>query len=707
MPLMKTKDKVCLGTGAAHGATLLFAALAAAFSSAFAETREAQKKDVEVVAVYYPHWHKYPKGTEWFGPDWENGEWAFVKSARPRFPGHHQPIVPMPGYLDGADPQDVAKEIALASNAGIDVFLYDYYFYNGQVTQEEAIEKGFLQAPNRNRMKFALMWCYHERFDQFRPDVDKPRTPLMSLAHTPEEFLGLIDLSIARYFNRPEYWCKDGKLFFSIYNAMYLWEKWGKDAAKVRAAIDEARRRVRAAGLGEMHFNAQNVRPDQASIAVAMGFDSLTDYGFGAGNAPNYGARVKAGEWCFDYAELTEPLRKHWAKMQQTGLPYFPIVPTGWDSSPRCRLDVKFPWPQGARYPYCGTITNNTPDLFEANLRAARDAVRSDPKKPGVVYINAWNEYTEGCYMLPDRFYTDGFLRAVASVFGRSPASEYVFTDVATKRLFTAPSATRENVAYGTHLRQKLDVFLPPGARGATPAVIYLHPGGWTGGARIDRIVGHAVRPLLDRGVAVVAVDYRYVQEAPRGGTKPPVTVCLEDCEAAVRFVQAHAQEWNIDVKRLALAGGSAGACTALYLGLKDDNALGFVALGPINAQTSLDPRQTRERIPNATYGGHAFGYRTFDDWLAHRADVLPWIEKLSPAALAEKVDSARAPKIFLQYDSIPAAGALVKDPTHSGAFGSLFKEICDRRGVACEVFVDPKPYYAETFRRLADALLK
>ena len=49
---------------------------------------------VEVMAVYYPHWHSYPKGNEWFKDrwDWSEGEWAFVKDAKPRFSGHQQAV---------------------------------------------------------------------------------------------------------------------------------------------------------------------------------------------------------------------------------------------------------------------------------------------------------------------------------------------------------------------------------------------------------------------------------------------------------------------------------------------------------------------------------------------------------------------------------------------------------------------------------------
>ena len=38
--------------------------------------------EIDVVAVYYPHWHKYPKGTEWFGEKWDEGEWAFIGASR-------------------------------------------------------------------------------------------------------------------------------------------------------------------------------------------------------------------------------------------------------------------------------------------------------------------------------------------------------------------------------------------------------------------------------------------------------------------------------------------------------------------------------------------------------------------------------------------------------------------------------------------------
>ena len=383
---------------------------------------EPSADKLEVVCVYYPHWHRYPKGDEWFGAEnWKEGEWTFVKTAKPRFPGHKQPLVPTTGYLDGANPEDVAKEIDLASDAGIDVFLYDYYWYDGKVTQEECLEKGFLGAQNRGRMKFALMWCYHERRDQFRPKLGEPRRVLMSLAHTKEEFLGLIRYSVDHYFNKTEYWRKDGRLFFSIYDAHYFCAKRGNDAVRIKAELDEAREIVRAAGLGELHLNAQCAGPKLADFMADCGFDSLTDYNTSPYHMPTEvtSAMRAKGEWEIDYRASFPIVRKRWKEMSSKRLPYIPNVTTGWDSTPRCRLDEPYPW-KTLDYPYTMTFTNNTPEAFREILAEAKAHAENDPKKPGAVYINGWNEYTEGTYLIPNNFDSDRALRAIESVFGRS-----------------------------------------------------------------------------------------------------------------------------------------------------------------------------------------------------------------------------------------------------------------------------------------------
>ena len=637
---------------------------------------------VDVVCVYYPHWHRYPKGTEWFGKDWNEGEWNFVRTAVPRYPGHLQPMKPFPGYLNGSDPADVETEIELASNAGIDVFLYDYYYYGGKVTQEEALEQGFLKARNRGKMKFALMWCYHERRDQFRPPVgQKDRRMLMELDHTPDEFLGLVDLSIGRYFNRPEYWRKDGKLFLSIFNVAYFVENLGEDG--VRRAVQEARRRVAEAGLGELHLNAQGVGRGGQGMAQRIGFDSVTHYNIAPDETPS----------CLtDYGSMARNSRRVWAENARGPLPYIPVVSTGWDRSPRCELSARLPW-ASTEYPYGSIVTNATSANFEALLRDARAYAENDPKKCGAVLVNAWNEYTECPGLLPTVRELDFRLRALARVFGRKPADRFVTCamkkfwkkDAANGRAIDIEMPTFENVKYGSHERQGMDVWLPARSGGKpVPCVVYVHGGAWMDGNRIDANTIDWLRLCREEGCALVAITYRMISDAMDAGIRPPVKAPVDDARAAVEYVRAHAAEWGIDPSAIGLAGGSAGACSSLIVAFRDGNPLRIKALHVSSPQTSIDPAEMREWVPNIRYGAHAFGFKDFESWLESRNRIVPFINVYSPAALARKIAVADAPVVFYTCGAQPKPGELAKDPTHAPQFCARFAEICHSRGIPC-----------------------
>lgn len=399
--------------------------LAAGVIAAVLPLGAAERPDV--MAIYFPNWHVSPQLETYYGPG--KSEWDFVKTSPTRFPGHRQPLVPVHGYLDGKNPKDVAKEIDLAADAGIDVFLYDYYYYGGATILQEALDEGFLHASNRSRIKFALMWCYHEFDNEFRRQPFAPRERMYSLAKTPYEFAGMIDLCIRRYFPQPEYYRKDGALYFSIYNPNLLIKSLGADG--VKRAIAEARAKIRAAGLGELHFNGQGGKIENTEMMKDLGFDSLTDYAFGACALAEYKDSAAKGVWRFDFGSIGPQLEAFWRLKENGPLPYYPLVPTGWDTSGRMRPDVQMPVAakdiadaktleivhSTPSYPYTGIYTNATAAHFERYLNAAKRLTAEHPKVD-LVQINAWNEYTEGCWLVPDNFEGDAKLRAIERTFG-------------------------------------------------------------------------------------------------------------------------------------------------------------------------------------------------------------------------------------------------------------------------------------------------
>jgi acetyl esterase/lipase len=257
-------------------------------------------------------------------------------------------------------------------------------------------------------------------------------------------------------------------------------------------------------------------------------------------------------------------------------------------------------------------------------------------------------------------------------------------------RRYSVPP-TYSNVPYGDHERQVLD-FFKADTKEPAPLVVHIHGGGWVNG---DKVGVGDLKKLLDSGISVASINYRFVPQAQEAGVKPPVKWPLEDAARAVQFLRSKAGEWNIDKTRIGATGGSAGACSSLWLAFHDDMAkpdstdpvaresTRLTAAAVNGAQTSLDPAQLREWIPNMRYGGHAFGFTgsggagrdsQFQQFYDHRADVLEWIKEYSPYAHVGPGD----PPVFLDYpaqDKPPVKGEDQKDPTHTAVLGLLLEE--------------------------------
>ena len=244
------------------------------------------------------------------------------------------------------------------------------------------------------------------------------------------------------------------------------------------------------------------------------------------------------------------------------------------------------------------------------------------------------------------------------------------------------PVATYDSVPYGSHPRQVMDVYLPEKGAVATPAVVFVHGGGFTSGDRKDGRLADRIPKCLADGIAMIAIEYRFLKDG--GDAKPPVKACLDDVIAAIRFIRTKAREWNLDVNRMGLTGSSAGGCACLFAALTGDNAFGIKAVFAQYPQTSLDPKEMREWIPNSKYGANLFGYLDFQTWLDRREESLPWIERFSPSGLLRKCTPSKAPAFFYSGPSAPSPGQLDTDPTHSGTFSEKFKAIAEERGIVC-----------------------
>src|SRR5690348_2551926 len=96
------------------------------------------------------------------------------------------------------------------------------------------------------------------------------------------------------------------------------------------------------------------------------------------------------------------------------------------------------------------------------------------------------------------------------------------------------------DVPYGKHPRQVLD-FYPAKSDKPTPVVFYIHGGGWQAGDKKT-----SPKAFNDKGISVVAINYRYVKNGVEDKVEPPVKAPLEDAARALQFVRSKATEWNL-----------------------------------------------------------------------------------------------------------------------------------------------------------------
>ena len=395
--------------------TLLVAILIVGIAVLADAQKRPEKERTQVAVYYFPNYHPGdPRNTQLKGAGWS--EWELVKAAKPRFAGHEQPKIPLWGYTDESDPKVMAKKLDAAADNGVEAFIFDWYYYEDGPFLNRCLDQGYLHARNRNRVKFALMWANHDWTDIHPYTKGAPYKTLYPGKVSPEAFEKICDHIIKDYFQQPSYWKVDGKPYFSFYDLSKLLENFGSVEA-TRRALDHFREKAKASGLPGIHLNAvawgQPILPGEKTplnmvqLIQQLGFDSVTSY--------VWIHHVPLNEQQTDYRKVRDAYNAYWDQAQTMyGLPFYPNVSMGWDSSPRARQEDPF---GNTGYPFTNTISGNTPEQFREALEIAKRRLEAQPTGPRILTINSWNEWTEGSYIEPDTVHGMKYLEAIRDVF--------------------------------------------------------------------------------------------------------------------------------------------------------------------------------------------------------------------------------------------------------------------------------------------------
>lgn len=332
------------------------------------------------------------------------GEWEVIKQGDPRFEGHYQPKQPLWGYEPDNDPAVVERWIDAAVSHGVNTFVYDWYWFMNGPYLESALNDGFLKARNRDKMNFYIMWANHtvaKNYWNCRRYGDDDSI-LFSPVVDWNDFRKIVSRIINQYFVQPNYLKFDNCPVMAIFDYDQLVKSFGsiEETAK---ALDYFRNEAVMAGFDGIHFQMnpgggyrlsdEKIRK-LTGLVDGLGINSIAFYNMG-GFDPDY---LRHG------AEAIE-IRNQWD--DAFDIPVFPTVSIGWDDTPR------FPAKGAADV----TRFHNTPVSFGSYLEVAKDYADAHPEQPKMVFVNAWNEWIEGSYLLPDRLNGFGYLEAVRDVF--------------------------------------------------------------------------------------------------------------------------------------------------------------------------------------------------------------------------------------------------------------------------------------------------
>ena len=276
---------------------------------------------------------------------------------------------------------------------------------------------------------------------------------------------------------------------------------------------------------------------------------------------------------------------------------------------------------------------------------------------------------------------------------------------------------TQTNIAYGTHARHKLDLWLVE-RDGPTPLLICIHGGGFRAGdkSQYQRQV-NLIKRMHAAGISVAAINYRFTE-----GGKNPLPIAMHDSGRALQFLRHHAKKYNLDKTRFAATGGSAGACILMWLGFHDDLAdpdnadpvkresTRLIALAPSGGQPTLSPVTFRKWFGVKNLTPHPAMRAIYG--LPGEGSIKNWTPQLTERA---RISS---PITYLTRDDPPcyqtygSADTLVTKKTkpnewvHHPRLGIKLKEAMDKLDIECHVqYKGGRPIPA--YRGMNDFLVK
>ena len=356
---------------------------------------------VRLLAFYLPQFHSIPENDLWWGKDFT--EWTNTKTSRPLFNGHYQPHIPADlGYYDLRDHSILEKQAEMAQEYGVHGFVYYHYWFSGRRLLDLPV-KNMLTVKTPD-MPFCLCWSnenWTRRWDGLDQEI------LIAQEYSIDDDVSHIR-NLIPAFEDKRYFRIKGRPVFIVYRAEQL--------PNAKKTTEIWRSEVVKAGLGD---------PYLIQVESFTSYQDPADNGFDAAIefAPDWrrigiplyrdpekeilnrnddlkAACLKNMVYLYD-----DVIRNMLAKPEPNYTRFSGVFP-GWDNSPRRQKTAM-----------ATIIHGSAPDKYENYLKKVISRAYTHLNgEERLVFINAWNEWGEGCHLEPDRRFGHAYLKATRNV---------------------------------------------------------------------------------------------------------------------------------------------------------------------------------------------------------------------------------------------------------------------------------------------------
>jgi lipopolysaccharide biosynthesis protein len=350
---------------------------------------------LRAIAFYLPQYHPIPENDEWWGTGFT--EWRNVTQAKPLFPGHYQPHLPADlGFYDLRLPEVREAQAELARSYGIHGFCYYHYWFNGR----RILERPFNEVLVSGKPDFPFCLCWAN--ENWTRAWDGGEQHILLQQHYSAEDDRAHIRTLMPAFADKRYIRVDGRPLFLVYRTELLPDP--KRTAEIW------REEALSSGVGEIYL----ARVENFVTEVdprTIGFDAAVEFaphGAYVGKIKFRGPfhRLLARAGLLSEAYVSGQVVNYRAMMlgmlgkPDPGYKRFRCATPMWDNTARRR--------NGAHV-YAGS----TPKQYESWLaQIATETVDRFPPEQRIVFLNAWNEWAEGCHLEPDQRWGRQYLEA-------------------------------------------------------------------------------------------------------------------------------------------------------------------------------------------------------------------------------------------------------------------------------------------------------